>query len=1156
MLTLYLLACALEAKPPGFEKACESTTWWGDADGDGFGNAGFPQDGCEAPAGHVANADDCDDLLAGVYPGAAEHCDDLDEDCDGSIDESARDLVSFYTDADGDGYGDDETLAQACTAPAGTTPGGGDCDDTDPLVTVETTVYADADDDDWGEAASPSLACEVGAGQSAMYGDCDVAEASANPDSTETCDGIDNDCDGTIDGGEAGDQPLWCRDRDGDGWGNDAETVAACDLPEGYVADCGDCDDTSAAISPSATETCSGLDEDCDTLIDADDPDMSGLATWYLDADGDDHGASGDSIESCERPAGYALDPDDCDDDAATVFPGADETCNDIDDDCDSTVDDNAIDALEWHADADADGHGDAASSTAACDPPADFLADASDCDDGDAAVFPGADETCDTLDNDCDGTVDEADWYADTDRDGYGDALTHDGTCEAPAGYVADDTDCDDSRAGVNPAATEACDADDLDEDCDTLRDDADDTATSPTDWYADDDGDTFGAGGAVAACDAPAGHTDNDDDCDDTRSDVSPAGTETCDDDDVDEDCNGLSDDDDSAPAGTFMFYADADADGYGTAASTAAACTAPSGFADNADDCDDSNSAIAPDAYETCNDGIDQDCDGLDVTVCDADGDGYDVSTDCDDANADINPAEREVCDAADTDEDCDGNADNNDSSASSFTKTRYYRDTDGDGYGDDTHSGALSCDAPSAYSASNDDCDDADATVSPGESEVCADAVDNDCSGDVDDCTFRELGDGTAVLTGASSGSFFGWSVAAGDTDGDGVSELIVADPYDDRTAASGGAIYIFGAGASGAVGAASATTVIQGVVHAGGFGYEGVTTGDLDADGLADVFAYTDYASGTGVFYGSGVTSGATTETAYDTAFTLQRPVLLDMDGDGLLEVAGPGASGSWIAHVFSGPYSAGGALYSYYTDAVCEFAAATSTSASQDEAHTLDANSDGIDDLVLNARMDGSTYIYTSGCAGPMVPGDAEVVFVHSGSGDFVMLATGDLDGDGSDDLVIAQQYTIGSDAVAVSVVPGPMAVGTAYVSAVASMTVTSLEASTALGGPPTAADVDADGIDDLIVGYTYYGDGSEGAELVAWGGWSGALAAEDLIYPAYGAFLYGGSGGSGGGQSVTAVPDYDGDGGAELLMGSYYGSNTAWYWLSSDLVP
>ena len=114
------------------------------------------------------------------------------------------------------------------------------------------------------------------------------------------------------------------------------------------------------------------------------------------------------------------------------------------------------------------------------------------DCDDSNVSVNPGAAETCDGLDNNCDGIVDEgfisSVWYADADGDGYGNAASSTTACARPLGYVADETDCDDTNSDINPAMTKLCDG--LDNNCDGQVD----KTFVGTVWYADADGDGYG--------------------------------------------------------------------------------------------------------------------------------------------------------------------------------------------------------------------------------------------------------------------------------------------------------------------------------------------------------------------------------------------------------------------------------------------------------------------------------------------------------------------------------------------------------------------------------------------------------------------------------------------------------------------------------------
>ncbi|MFN7145604.1 MAG: MopE-related protein, partial [Myxococcota bacterium] len=122
--------------------------------------------------------------------------------------------------------------------------------------------------------------------------------------------------------------------------------------------------------------------------------------------------------------------------------------------------------------DADGDGFGNPAYPDERCAPFYGWVEDATDCDDGDAGVNPGAEEICATpADDDCDGTANEdgADGvtvYADADGDGFGDAGVSATACVVAAGWTEDVTDCADADAGVHPGAEEVCGTG-VDEDC-----------------------------------------------------------------------------------------------------------------------------------------------------------------------------------------------------------------------------------------------------------------------------------------------------------------------------------------------------------------------------------------------------------------------------------------------------------------------------------------------------------------------------------------------------------------------------------------------------------------------------------------------------------------------------------------------------------------
>lgn len=301
----------------------------------------------------------------------------------------------------------------------------------------------------------------------------------------------------------------------------------------------------------------------------------------------------------------------------------------------------------------------------------------------------------------------------------GYRQRLTVDiGTDNDGDGWP-DNVDCDDADPNINPGAQESCDG--VDEDCDGVAD----NDVVYADYWPDLDGDGFGDAAATAAntCDGPpADHVANDRDCDDGDAGIHPQAAELCD--GIDQDC-------DQVPDNGVVFvdyWPDGDGDGFGDggAEATSACDGAPTGFVDNARDCDDSASTTYPDAPELCNE-TDDDCDlEVDEDVVfsdywpDEDGDGFgnrdvgpvsdcvapagfvDNDGDCNDGIAVVNPDATELCDGLDNNCDDDLLPDEIDS------------DLDG----------ILDC----------GDCDPTDPEVFPGAAESC-NGIDNDCDGKI-------------------------------------------------------------------------------------------------------------------------------------------------------------------------------------------------------------------------------------------------------------------------------------------------------------------------------------------------------------------------------------------------------------------------------------
>ncbi|MFT6017305.1 MAG: hypothetical protein ACI9CQ_000078 [Saprospiraceae bacterium] len=638
---------------------------------------------------------DCDDNNPNISPGEPEIPNNaVDENCDG---------IALMIDVDMDTYNSDV-----------------DCDDNNPAVNPGATeicdgidnncdgmidegltfviYYADTDGDGFGDLNTTLDTCTITApmGYVSNSTDCDDTNNMLNPSITETCDGIDNNCDGQTDEGFT--QVTYYQDLDGDTYGNANDSITTCGTPPmDYVLDNTDCDDFEFNINNSITEICDGIDNNCDGQID----EGFTLFAYFQDNDGDDFGDDSQMIISCESvtPVGYSDSGGDCNDNNNIIYPGAPELCDGLDNNCNIDADEGLTFTV-YYIDADNDGYGslDLTISSCSATPDPGYAATFDDCDDGNSDINPGAMEICDNIDNNCDGQTDEgmlqSTYFADTDNDGFGDMDAAFDTCSmtAPIGYVSNSTDCDDTNIDINPDAIEIL-GNMVDENCD-----------GSADPFADLDNDTY----------------TSDVDCDDNNPDVNPGAAEVCD--GIDNNCDGFIDEN----LATITVYVDMDNDGFGDASTAFDTCWAviPVGYASNGDDCNDVNPDVNPDATEIANNGIDDNCDGVDLI--DADMDGVGSLEDCDDNDATVYPGAPELCDGIDNS--CEGEVDEG------LTLTTYYEDADDDGFGN-IDEAIETCDAtaPGGYSSNSEDCDDTDGDINPFATEIPDNGIDEDCTG---------------------------------------------------------------------------------------------------------------------------------------------------------------------------------------------------------------------------------------------------------------------------------------------------------------------------------------------------------------------------------------------------------------------------------------
>jgi len=536
----------------------------------------------------------------------------------------------------------------------------------------------------------------------------------------------------------------------------------------------------------------------------------------------------------------------------------------------------------------------------------------------------------------------------------------------------------------------------------------------------------------------------------------------------------------------------FLDEDSDGWGDVEVTR--CDLPASAVEQGGDCDDSNSAVHPSAPEHC-DGVDEDCDGevdnspVDgvASYADLDADGHGAGPADTACPGDDVVSLADDCDDTDPDvhpgvfDDCDDRDNDCDGRVDEDAEwTSGWVDTDGDGHGDpDAH--IEDCD-PTDLVDVGDDCDDSDPAISPSAEEICGNGIDDDCDGAASGCL--PMGplsletEGTLVAA-ATSSEYASRDFAAGDVDGDGVADLWVG-------ATGRGRAYL----KMGPITADTTLATAEARLDHGNQTGWGMAMGDLDGDGLDDLLVGDmwdgdpDQYSGsawwmpgplTGVLQLDDTYTGKVAASGYRQNLGAELVVCADADGDGTSEWA--------IAAIGDGDYA--GAVYVF-------------DGAPTGEAALSDA------DGVVHGDIAGA--ILGEALASGDLDGDGlpELIAGGSGGGGRVLVLTGDLSGD-----------WVAADADAWIQGGSGSELGFAVAS---------------------GEDVDGDGLDDLAIGVP--SDDAAGFDYgsvdLFLGPVSGTLGRGSAAARHDGAHLQ-----EAAGAAVALLPDIDGDGGGELLVGA-----------------
>ena len=740
-----------------------------DLDGDGV----YDHLGCSDPL-------DCDDNDPTVFPGAPELCaDGKDNDCDGTIDNNpdANAHVTWYLDADADGFGDAAVSQASCAQPSGHVLNDEDCDDTDPnrFPGQGCSTVCSAADQDWIDQNQEAyMNFVLNAFQSCLFANgfnnpaaraCTEAELeNAEQEGLIPVGQLCHSCvldrmecvfsscliqcvggfesAGCVECIQLNCDPAYINclgltDADGDGWTSGS-----------------DCDDANPDRYPGAPEFCDGVDNDCDGQVDD-----GALTTWYPDMDGDGFGDMNAGVQACDAPGPeFSTDGHDCDDTDANVFPA--QGCPGLE--C----------GFFYGVDQGTCGFG-TFCDNGTCVPCEDLDGDGfsncdGDCDDNNLDVFPGAIELCDGLDNDCNGTADEGfTWYEDSDGDGFGNTSTGTFDCIQPPGFVSVSGDCNDQDVNIYPLAgpgigCPSCSAADQQWIQDNYLWLWNETGNAMTNCEGLSGPDAWQCALSYLQVFTPLAPS-----CLQCAAERALCAMNNC-----GLECLPWLLGSNEEVAGTPQCIQCVIASGCHGAFATCAGMVDQDGDGvQSPQDCDDNNNSVYPGAPEPC-DGLDNDCNGVVddngcPEVCDGidnDGDGlvdaddpglqlvlcenqtgvcggalkpasscvsgaWLVCTPADYANASAAyNAAGELCDGVDND--CDGLIDED-----PIDGQTWFRDQDLDGFGD-LNNTTQSCNQPAGYVSNSSDCDDANPNINPAAAEAC-NTIDDDCDGQVDE-----------------------------------------------------------------------------------------------------------------------------------------------------------------------------------------------------------------------------------------------------------------------------------------------------------------------------------------------------------------------------------------------------------------------------------